>query len=41
MAFSGNVLNNYVSVSFQNMLDKSTKSKKTNIETRANVFELP
>ena len=38
---SGIVLNNYVSVSFQNMLDESTKRNKPNIETREDVFGLP
>ena len=41
MAVSGGVLNNYVSVSFQNMLDESTKRNKPNIETREDVFGLP
>ena len=34
-------MNNYVSVSFQNMLDESTKRNKPNVETREDVFGLP
>ena len=41
MAFSGGVLNNYVSISVQSVLDKSAKRNKPNIETREDVFGLP
>ena len=41
MEFSGGVLNNYVSISVQSVLDKSAKRNKPNIETRKDVFGLP